>query len=288
MKQSNLIEEFRSSLGKAIEKLNEDGKKAQIIIFVDEIDRCRPVYAVELLERIKHLFNIENVIFVISLDKQQLHNSLGALYGQGINSDEYLRRFIDLEYMLPKPDAKAFTNNLFNRFEFDKLLEKGSYEKLELIKTFTELSDAFTLSLRAREQCFTKIRVAMMVKNNYSYPCILIVLVLLKIVAPEIYRRYVFLDGTAKDVIEYLEKKVNINTFCNINLEVSLIVAKEKSCQEESEEIRQYKILAESHKAEQKEIEQAKEIIKLYKERYSIEPSLSDIVNKIELAAQFK
>uniref|UniRef100_UPI004057B165 KAP family P-loop NTPase fold protein n=1 Tax=Candidatus Electronema sp. TaxID=2698783 RepID=UPI004057B165 len=167
LKQSNLIEEFRSSLGKAIVKLNEDGKKAQIIIFVDEIDRCRPVYAVELLERIKHLFNIENVIFVISLDKQQLHNSLGAVYGQGINSDEYLRRFIDLEYMLPKPDARAFTNNLFNRFEFDKFFMKRrhgefGYEQQNLIETFADLSDAFALSLRAREQCFTMIRVAML------------------------------------------------------------------------------------------------------------------------------
>ncbi|MCI5165680.1 MAG: hypothetical protein D3903_06180 [Candidatus Electrothrix sp. GM3_4] len=114
LKERNLIDEFRSSLGKAIGKLNEDGKQSKIIIFVDEIDRCRPTYAVELLERIKHLFNIENVIFVVSLDKGQLRTSLGAVYGQGINADEYLRRFIDLEFLLPKPDAEAFTNNLFD------------------------------------------------------------------------------------------------------------------------------------------------------------------------------
>lgn len=52
-----LIEEFRASLGDAIKKLSKDGKKSEIIIFVDELDRCRPTYAIELLERIKHLFN---------------------------------------------------------------------------------------------------------------------------------------------------------------------------------------------------------------------------------------
>jgi predicted KAP-like P-loop ATPase len=96
--ERSLIDEFHTSLSQAIAKLNEEGKKPQVIIFVDELDRCRPTYAVDLLERIKHLFNINNVIFVISLDKQQLHVSLGAVYGRDINSEEYLRRFIDLEY----------------------------------------------------------------------------------------------------------------------------------------------------------------------------------------------
>ena len=292
LEQRGLIEEFRSSLSKVIAKLNEDGKKAQIIIFVDEIDRCRPVYAVELLERIKHLFNIENVIFVISLDKQQLHNSLGAVYGQGINSDEYLRRFIDLEYMLPKPDALAFTNNLFNRFEFDRFFAQRTrgefgYEKQQLIDIVTELSDAFALSLRAREQCFTRIRVAMMTisENHPLHPDLLTVLMLLKIATPEIYRRYAFGGGTAREVIDFLKTK---GWSYDMYIELSLVIAKAKSCREEPEELQQYRIVAEDHTAEQQERERAQEFLEKYKVGYRQEPPLSYIVNKIELAAQFR
>ena len=104
--EKSLLEQFHKSLTDTIEKLNAEGKKPQLIVFVDEVDRCRPTFAVELLERIKHLFNVPNAIFVLSLDKQQLAVSLSAIYGSGINSEEYLRRFIDLEYALPKSQSQ--------------------------------------------------------------------------------------------------------------------------------------------------------------------------------------
>jgi hypothetical protein len=201
------IEKFRTSLGDAIKKLNKDGKKSKIIIFVDELDRCRPTYAVDLLERIKHLFNVEDVIFVLSLDKQQLHTSLGAVYGKDIHADEYLRRFIDLEYLLPRPDAEAFTKSLFSRFEFNKFFEKRTHselsnEKESLIKAFVALSDIFNLSLRAREQCFTRIRVAMMTtpENHYLFPHLLTILTVLRVGALTAYRRYAFKVGARRNL----------------------------------------------------------------------------------------
>lgn len=73
----------------------------KVIIFVDELDRCKPTYAIQLLETIKHIFNLDNYIFVISLDKEQLSYSIKTLYGQEMDSEGYLRRFFDLEYHLP-------------------------------------------------------------------------------------------------------------------------------------------------------------------------------------------
>lgn len=67
------------------------------MFFIDELDRCRPTFAIELLERIKHLFDIQNIVFVLSIDKEQLEASTAAAYGSAINAPEYLRRFIDLE-----------------------------------------------------------------------------------------------------------------------------------------------------------------------------------------------
>jgi hypothetical protein len=209
--ERTLIEKFRASLGEAIKKLSKDGKRSKIIIFVDEMDRCRPTYAVDLLERIKHLFNIDNVVFVLSLDKQQLHTSLGAVYGQDIQSDEYLRRFIDLEYLLPRPDSKAFTNSLFARFEFNEFFGRRThsellYEKQVLKEAFAALSEIFGLSLRAREQCFTRIRVAMMAtpENHYLYPHLLTILTVLKAGAPTAYRRYALEGGSTKQLVEHL------------------------------------------------------------------------------------
>ncbi|EIF6296136.1 hypothetical protein LFJ66_000884 [Clostridium perfringens] len=72
----------------------------KIIIFIDELDRCKPTYSIEILETIKHLFNLENYVFITSLDKEQLSYSIKTVYGQDMDSDGYLRRFFDLEYTL--------------------------------------------------------------------------------------------------------------------------------------------------------------------------------------------
>ena len=298
LKDKELIDEFHAALGKAIEQLNQEGKPSQIIIFVDEIDRCRPTYAVELLERIKHLFNIENVIFVVSLDKQQLRTSLGAVYGQGIDADEYLRRFIDLEFLLPKPEAEAFTESLFLRFEFDKFFERQTQVDLSdgkktLIDVFNKLSDYFDLSLRAREQCFTRIRVVMMTtsENGFRSPYLLTALIILKAAAPSLYRRYAFEGGAAKEVIEHLSKKKGdvqmLHTHLGLLMAANLIAAKPDNFQDE---LHEYAAKIQDESLSKDERERANRLIELVnyikKDRYK--PALSYVINKIELSEQFK
>ena len=111
--EKDLISQFRASLESSIDELLSDTGKTKLVIFVDELDRCRPTYAVDLLERIKHLFDIKNVVFILSLDKSQLSTSLGAVYGQKIDAEEYLRRFIDLEFRFPKPDPQKFASGFY-------------------------------------------------------------------------------------------------------------------------------------------------------------------------------
>lgn len=87
----------------------------KVIIFIDELDRCKPTFAVELLETIKHIFNLDNFIFVISLDKEQLSHSIKTLYGQDMDSDGYLRRFFDLEYNLPNNNTLSYIQHKNNK-----------------------------------------------------------------------------------------------------------------------------------------------------------------------------
>ena len=92
----------------------------KIIFFIDELDRCRPTFTIELLEVVKHLFNIENFIFVLSIDKQQLSYSVSTIYGQNADTIGYLRRFFDLDYKLPKIDLKKYIENKNNIVLKDK------------------------------------------------------------------------------------------------------------------------------------------------------------------------
>ena len=82
----------------------EDEKK--LIIFIDELDRCNPQYAVKLLERVKHYFNHPKVIFVISYNKSELQHSIKTLYGSEFSADKYLERFFDYEFGLRAIEIK--------------------------------------------------------------------------------------------------------------------------------------------------------------------------------------
>ena len=79
-----------------------------MIFFIDELDRCRPNFAIELLEVIKHLFYIDNFIFIISIDKDQLSYSIANIYGHNMDTEGYLRRFFDLDYTLPRISSKEY------------------------------------------------------------------------------------------------------------------------------------------------------------------------------------
>ncbi|ABE56801.1 KAP P-loop [Shewanella denitrificans OS217] len=84
------------------------GKELPAFIFIDELDRCRPSYAVEMLETIKHIFDIKGVVFVVATDTEQLQHAVKAIYGEGFDAKIYLSRFFNSRYSLKAPDLENF------------------------------------------------------------------------------------------------------------------------------------------------------------------------------------
>lgn len=76
----------------------------KLVIIIDELDRCRPDFAVRLLEQTKSLFQSENIIVVISADSAQLAHATAGLYGPGYDSQRFLERFYDLRLQLEPSD----------------------------------------------------------------------------------------------------------------------------------------------------------------------------------------
>lgn len=157
-KDKEITQKFKESLGKLLEAINSE---KPFVIFIDELDRCRPLYAIELLERIKHIFGIDGLIFVLSIDKKQLAESIKSQYGN-IDTNAYLKRFIDLEYNLQNPSVEKFCDFLYHKYEIDDVLKRKQIrvqytpeqDHLTMIKY---LSVSLNLSLREIEQAFIKI-----------------------------------------------------------------------------------------------------------------------------------
>ena len=97
------IEVFRNKLQEMAKSLAAS-KSHLLIVMVDELDCCRPSYAVELIEVAKHLFAVDHTVFVLAINRDQLAHSIKALYGNDFDANGYLRRFFDVDFHLPDPD----------------------------------------------------------------------------------------------------------------------------------------------------------------------------------------
>ena len=108
------IDEFKKALSKIAEAyidVKNGDIQYPVYVFIDELDRCRPTYAIEVIESVKHFFNIPNFVFVIATDSKQLQHSIKAVYGTGFDSHLYLSRFFDQSVRLPKPELELFIKN---------------------------------------------------------------------------------------------------------------------------------------------------------------------------------
>ena len=99
------LENFKIKLKKVAAEVRVKTEKP-LLICIDELDRCRPQFALEMLESIKHLFEVENVVFILAYDGKQLACSTEAVYGPDFDGPGYLRRFFNLELGLPRNPLK--------------------------------------------------------------------------------------------------------------------------------------------------------------------------------------
>lgn len=84
----------------------------RLVVFVDELDRCAPTYAVKLLERIKHYFSSDYITFVFSVNFGELQNTVKSFYGVQFDACRYMDRFFDIRMELPPIDMNKYVENL--------------------------------------------------------------------------------------------------------------------------------------------------------------------------------
>ena len=109
---------FKDSLKEVAKKVSEASEGFPLFIMIDELDRCRPSYAIELLERIKHLFNVPHVVFLLAIDSTQLLQQVEHTFGLKPHEEDgkiirdprydYLGKFFDTYYSLPPVENKNF------------------------------------------------------------------------------------------------------------------------------------------------------------------------------------
>ncbi|MBD3667404.1 MAG: hypothetical protein HUJ16_05555 [Kangiella sp.] len=176
------LKELVKELGKGEGKLKD--KKLPIYILVDELDRCRPTFAIELLEAIKHLFGVHGVVFLVATNTSELQASIKAVYGGEFSAKAYLRRFFDIEYSFRKPSRKEFCRQIISGIEFGNNVHsyalEGGDDFESALDLFWRFCDYFKLGLRDIEQLGISLEACIYTADDKVELPLLIFLLILK------------------------------------------------------------------------------------------------------------
>lgn len=195
------IEKFKSSMRKLLSYIDSLGSmKLPLFILIDELDRCRPSYSIELLENIKHLFDIEGIVFVVATDSKQLSHSINAIYGENFASEQYLKRFFDQEYNLTVPNNIDYVTSLFQEYSlldddilFSPLEDDLYKDKNKQIELFNLFVNFFKLNPRDIKQVIvmlSTIRLTWSFNDKKIHLVYLLFLIMLKQKSNELFIQY--------------------------------------------------------------------------------------------------
>ena len=128
--------------------LKELTKEKPIVIFIDELDRCRPNFAISILESIKHIFDIEGVQFVLIVNTEQLEASVNHCYGVSVDAQKYLDKFFGIKLSLSSViDINAHKKKHASEEHFSNLVEKSNTLKESILIYKDKAASGFTSQL---------------------------------------------------------------------------------------------------------------------------------------------
>lgn len=205
--------EFKTQLKEYVKKILDEKDEKKLIIIIDELDRCKPTFAIELLENIKHLFDIDSIVFFIAVDNKQLAESIKGVYGQSFDATTYLHRFFDLELHINKQEISSYFIDCYESF-----LRRSSIKK----DFFVYSINVFNLTIRDINKIINELTFLSKIYNNkpLNNAIIYLILLIFKYKSNELYQTLIsnrnFLDrdylGTElkdkKDISYYIDTYV--------------------------------------------------------------------------------
>ena len=190
------FEAFKQELTDLPGKLNkskdgEDTDSKPLIIIVDELDRCKPTFAIQMLEKIKHLFAVKNVVFVLVMNKEQLEESIKCVYGQGIDATMYLQKFIHLETQLPKQLWDYFVSiSDVHKFIGQFVTTGKDISGVPIHEIYSEFLIPLNLTLRQLERVFIYYNLLKPEHTDIFDLSLMLFFATIKVVKPQLFDKF--------------------------------------------------------------------------------------------------
>ncbi|XNS74772.1 P-loop NTPase fold protein [Vibrio cyclitrophicus] len=203
------------------ETLEEIAQEKPIVLFVDELDRCRPDFAVNMLEIIKHTFNVKGVQFVLVTNTQQLRSSINHCYGDTVDAQRYLDKFLKYSFSLPQvqglntyQETSVSLSHYKNLVRTSNVLEPLKLQECGSIRVIEQVIKINKLSLREVETLVRHLEVYVALSqqghlsNNtiFGYKTLTVLAIAIYSIRPKLGNAILSQTFDAKDVGSILGK----------------------------------------------------------------------------------
>ena len=190
-----------------------------LILIIDELDRCRPSYAVELLEVAKHLFSVDNIIFVLAVNHSELAHSIRVVYGNGFDAEGYLRRFFDIDFRLPEPEREKFARAMLDAVQlkdyFDRTSDFRGRKEMDLMQALlVNFLSRSEFSLRRIAQAIHRLGLVFgsLASDEKSFIEMTTLALILRTFDVELYHRFIQYEVSDTEVVSKVLGRFNTST----------------------------------------------------------------------------
>jgi hypothetical protein len=165
-----------------------------LVVIVDELDRCSPTFAVQLLERIKHVLCVPSITYVLAYHQDQMQEAVRGVYGRGIDARAFLTKFVHIRCDLPKRTSASLSEDDYFKYCEAQLnlreLDLPRETRDGILEVLPSLARAFGLSLRTMERVFTQLTIfyTAIGEARFGSPGIVGPLAVLRVKQPDVYR----------------------------------------------------------------------------------------------------
>ena len=280
------VKAFREALQNMAETLSEscEDRPRPLVVMIDELDRCRPSYAVELLEVAKHLFAVDHIVFILAVNRSELAHSIKALYGDGFDAEGYLRRFFDMDFVLPNPERNDFIDTRLTAIQIDEYFGRTRDQRARQdFGTARRLLNGFfgasSLSLRRIAQAIHRLGLvlASLQSDKRAFTMTAVVALILRTINADLYHRFARGEVSDLEVVDTVFIRPEIKALRQTEegrwFEAIVIAAARKSAPISSPLLAQYQRQGENPSPDDPDQEHAEMVIQLT-EAYIKDPDI--------------
>lgn len=145
---SSDIMQLKDEISKLIaDALSKDSTKQGFTFYIDDLDRIDPPVAVEILELLKNIFDLEKCVFVLAIDYDVVIKGLKPKFGELTDANErefrsFFDKIIQLPFSMPVAsyNVDTFLVDALRKIEFFNAEELNDSELAETLSEITRLS----------------------------------------------------------------------------------------------------------------------------------------------------